>query len=388
MSPQSFAARNLADLREGGVTRLWQKLTPLAAKRGRKAHTYHLDLEAARAEATAIRSVLDGREPPAVDVVYDNHCSPPAYGNFMEVVMTARYLAGRGADVRFVIVDPDQRRSDWNQHLTHEGQGLFVRDQVRLASALLGGKAEIALERQAGSASASAHRPADPHRHVLFGELVGSRSAWYSLSPTLLHPLVAEKGGRIAERFLLEVSDFPESVPTVSSHEPYVAWSIRRTGQRGDVRDSTAGQILSDFRSITRRFPSHKIMLFSTPLGLAFAREVLSQRPDYSATINAQLVDQPAADFVGAIPWILGSAFYFQRIGGGMAAVAIFSTVPYRIVLTNTGTFTGLHRGRLASWLRADQAFSAWPVGARYRRTSLGRPALRHSQRRLNWKAR
>lgn len=373
MSPQSFAARNLADLRECGVTRLWQKLTPFAAKRGRKAHTYHLDLEAAQAEATAIRSVLDGREPPAVDVVYDNRCSPPAYGNFMEVVMTARYLAGRGADVRFVIVDPDQRRSDWNQHLTHEGQDLFVRDQVRLASALLGGKAEIALEREAGSVNAAAIRPTDPHRHVLFGELVESRHAWYPLSPTLLDRLVAEDGPGVAPGFLLELSDFPESAPTVSSHEPYVAWSIRRSGGHGNVRDSTARQILMDFRSITRRFPSHKIMLFSTPPGLAFARDVFEQRPELSDNVKAQLVDQPAADFGEAIPWVLGADFYFQRIGGGLGIVPIFCTLPYRIVHTNTGTFTGYRRGRLAAWSRADQQWSAWPVRARYRKIPLGR---------------
>lgn len=371
MDLRSFASRQVADVREGGATRLWQKLTPYARERGSNKHIWHLDLDSAQVEVDRIRSILDGPTTPAIDVVYDNRCSPPAYGNFLEAAMTARYLATRGAGVRFAIVDSVPRRPDWDQHLTSEGQESFVRDQLRTASALLGCRVEIVLERSGGSARASSAIASEPGRHVLFGEFVRSREAWYSLAPTLMHRLVAAQGSSVPKGFLLGLGDFPDSAADVSREHPYIAWAVRRSPERGTLRDSTARQVLSDFRSIARRFPNHKIMLFSTPPGLAFARRVLGERLKRSWRVEARLVDQPASDFAGAIPWLLGSDLYFQRIGGGMGSVAAFSEVPYRIVLTDTGTFTSYTRGRVAAWSRDDQRWSTWPAGARYRRIHL-----------------
>ncbi|MDZ7576943.1 MAG: hypothetical protein U0904_02015 [Candidatus Nanopelagicales bacterium] len=372
MYMRQFAAGQLADIREGGTRRLWEKLTPLAASRGRHSDTYDLDLEPARAEARVVSSLLCGQEQSAFDVVYDNRCSSYAYGNFMDCVMTARYLAARGARVRFVIVDPVARRPDWITYATPEEQDHFVRNQVRMAGALLRDHVEVTLERETSTEPASAIRVSARDRHVLFGKFVGWRRIWQHFAPTLLNQLVAEQGLSSAPGFLLELGDFPESAAAVTLAQPYSAWAIRRDTLRGCSRDATPHQILCDFRSITRRFPSHKVMLFSTPPGRAFAREVLSQRPEYSDEIEPRLVDQPASDFVEAIPWVLGSAFYYQWSGGGMSGPAIYSTIPYHFVQANTGQYSSYRKGRLTVWAGADQRWSIRPLMVRYRRARLG----------------
>ncbi len=62
-------------------------------------------------ECEKLRTVLE-TEQASIQIFYDNLVSPPTYGDFLQVVMLARYLKASGADVIFTIIDNGQRRLD------------------------------------------------------------------------------------------------------------------------------------------------------------------------------------------------------------------------------------------------------------------------------------
>jgi hypothetical protein len=72
-------------------------------------------------------------------------------------------------------------------------------------------------------------------------------------------------------------------------------------------------------------------VILSNQEGLDFALNELKRLDITFPTLLAtgRIFAQPNKGYIGAIDWILNSDCYFQRSGGGMGVVAIFSSVPY-----------------------------------------------------------
>ncbi|CAB4820407.1 unannotated protein [freshwater metagenome] len=303
-------------------------------------------------EAAAITQALAINPNTRLRVVNDNAVSPPTYGNLFEVIMLARFLEAGGHRVEFDIVDSGDRRADWGE-LDATAQTNFAHDQVALARYLL---------------------PKPVVQHMLSSPLrVEEQHAWnpaltlfsgaydppvYSLAPYLLHVLSTGRTRSIPAGFLLDANSFPISIQTPPPEQPYIAWHVRR-GTWSPERNATDSALASDLLQLREIFPRHSIMLFSTPNGIEHALQVLSDEGLISDMERDGLavVGQPETGFTAAVPWILGADFYFQRIGGGMGIVPIYSSMPYLQINDWRSYYYGIDGDRLVPWARVNQQY-------------------------------
>jgi hypothetical protein len=277
--------------------------------------------------------------------------------------MLARLLALQGGNVELVFVDGSERRSDWNV-LDEVHQEAFVREQLELARYLLPLNANV----QLWSPDPNLMDPLEADRcFTLFVDRVRAQEAIYQLAPYFLHLLSDGHCPALPEGFLLgrdTLGALPSSVQAIA---PYLVWHVRK-GQWAKDRDSEEVAIQSDFAELRGLFPHHNVMVLSSPSGIDHALDVLSRsglldNGDVSAT---RVFGQPENGFINAIPWVLGADFYFQRLGGGVGQIAIFSTVPYIYVSNDSRAAAsfGLVGQCLVSWARKDQVFALHPDSA------------------------
>lgn len=290
---------------------------------------------------------------------YDNSTSPPTYGDLFQVLMLARYLSLSGLKVEFVFVDSGNRRSDW-MALSSSDQDSFLLEQVDLARALLPAPvairiAESRLESSSGLTEGGSYR-------ILSG-LLDQGSPIYPATPSLLDVLARSRQLTQPSGFLLDknADNTPISpLPPVTG--PYVAWHVRQ-GYWNPDRDSTDAAMIRDFQELRQLFPSHSIMLFSTGHGIERALAVLEKAHllDSMRDCRLSITGQPVPGFVAAIPYILNADFYFQRLGGGIAMVPIFSYIPYLILNGDANYYFSKRGSRLVPWANARQKFVVSP---------------------------
>jgi len=268
--------------------------------------------------------------------------------------MFARYLQAYGADVTFSILDNGHRRRDWESLSLDEQAGL-VQDQVELASILL--ETDIRVLTEAPSVNG----------YTVFGNHVLTRISMYDRVPLLLNELVAASRDPLPAGFLLPLG-WGEGFESLDFQKvPYVAWSVRR-GIWDPARDNTTDQVIADFRDIRKLFPCHRVVLLSTPDTLEWVFKVLTESGDLSSgTSEAQILfPQPTPGFINAMHWLLPADMYFQRDGGGIGVVAIFSEVPYLMLVHQESGYIEqqLNGEKIVAWASPHQRFLQRPLGA------------------------
>ena len=305
-------------------------------------------------ECEKLRTVLE-TEQASIQVVYDNLVSPPTYGDFLQVVMLARYLKASGADVIFTIIDNGQRRHDWKA-LDSDEQVSLVQDQVELASKLLGAKVQVRPEIVSSGT------------YTVFSDDVLTRSAIYVKTPLLLNTLIKRSEKPLPQDFLLTTGRGNQLADNLDRESaPLVAWNVRK-GRWGPDRNNTQEQVITDFRDIRKLFPSHRIVLLSTPDAIDWVFDILLKSGDlHSDTTEEQILfPQPTTGYLNAMLWLLSADEYFQREGGGMGMTAIFSEVPFLILSENKGIHYQhqLDGEKIVAWASPHQRFVHRPLDA------------------------
>jgi len=299
-----------------------------------------------------------------IRLVYNNSCSPPTYGNFVEVVMLARYLSLIGFAVDFVVIDAEKGNLDWKHRgLSAHQEDEFVQEQVALAYYLLPETVSVHL---LGDSEGQANFASTKASFTLFKGKVESAVDITPQCVYLLHELVEASGSSPPSGFLLDRSQFSVPANAYSRSRPYVVWHVRR-GIWDHERNPGEMILCEDFAELRRSFPNHTIMLLSTASGIEFTKEVLARR---GCTLNWEtggpiLEGQPDSGFIAAIPWLLGADFYYQRVGGGIALIALVSDIPYLMLLNDIGYWEGIARGdRMAPWANENQRTFVLPFHA------------------------
>jgi len=303
-------------------------------------------------ECKKLRALLD-TEQASIRIVYDNLTCPPAYGEFVQVVMLARYLKASGGDVKFIILDDGERRDDWC-YLDLEEQESFVRDQIEIATRILSSEIEV-LKGIPNSSS-----------YTVLGANVFARTAIYTKTPLLLNTLIETSKEPLPADFLLPAGWGKELGEERDLQDvPFVACNVRK-GLWASDRDSVQEQVIADVREIRKLFPNHRIVLLSSHAGIEWVSSVLLESGDlHSGTSEAQiLIPQPTTGYINAMAWLLSADEYFQREGGGMGTIAIFSEVPYLIVSKDRGIHYQhqLDGFKVVAWASPRQRFVYRPL--------------------------
>lgn len=290
-----------------------------------------------RSVGLAIADELEqhGKRGSNIEISFDTTKSPPSFGDFFNVAMIARFLGATGLNVTFVIRDSGVRRFDWND-LNRELQDQHVNECEALAHSLIGNYAHVA-------------RSVWPLSPETIAPLEGHSIPAYLLTQTLFHTLLVERQWKLPNGFLLTQRDLPPVEPTPFR---YLAWHVRR-GIWEKARDTTVENLMNDFLALRALFPNHKIMLFSSQAGIEFALHHLQ----HSEGATHNLTPQPQQGFGKALAYALGSDFYFQRRGGGLSQIAVYSTLPYIILNDHASSYYFRSNDRLVPWAGPNQRF-------------------------------
>ena len=326
-----------------------------------KRRSIHILRERVEGEIACFRKESNDGSSPILRIIYDNATAPPAYGEILQVQMLARFLALSGHRVEFLLVDDRDCRANWEMLDTRE-QEAFVKSQVGLAELLLPPSVHFeVVPTLRESLESSICAPI----HILFLDSVIAREPIYHLTPYLLQVLAPHQSRRLPTGFLLEARCHGLVSKGSGSDSPYVAWEVRH-GSWDLERNPSDEAVISDFKELRALFPRHSIMLFSTTRGTARVKDVLVNA-GLVLGLNGQvagLLFPPEEGFLPALPFVLGADFYFQRLGGGLGSIAVFSRVPYLIISgwDRGGNFSaGLRGRRIVPWASSPQVFAVYP---------------------------
>ena len=305
-----------------------------------------IDIRQERIERYVCSFVEETANKRSVHIYYNNAFSPPTYGDYFNVLMLTRFLALSGLAVKFTILDY-ARELHWS-FLDDQRQDQFIADQLSLAGYLLPNEVDIAMDESLQNIS---ERTDLDSASLLGQELLPNGEELFLISPYFLLCLIEKHGWELPNGFLLD--ELAEQ-----SARPYVAWHVRK-GNWDLRRDFSVESLKRDLAEIRRLFPKHSIMILSDKNGL---EEVFSILTGAKNVIEFEMEGvsvfrQPRDGFQSAISLALGSDFYFQRRGGGLGQVPIYSLTPYLQICPDYTGFLGKKRVSLVPWARSDQTF-------------------------------
>lgn len=131
----------------------------------------------------------------------------------------------------------------------------------------------------------------------------------------------------------------------------YTAVHIRASSF-DSIRNSSFNQNSKVVIQAARDYPTLPIVILSDqPLGALFTKTFVESE------VFRRVRRQPLDGYLNAMRILLSSKHFYQVFGGGMGMPAIFSTVPYSIVVEFSGSWPNPHKGRLAPWATDSQQF-------------------------------
>jgi hypothetical protein len=290
-----------------------------------------------------------------ISLVYNHEFHPPTYGDYFIVVMIARFLSLSGHKVNLIIKDTVRVGAVWNALNLNE-QDSFVKDQISLAKKLLNKNCELILiDKNKTNLNIIDKVSADIQIDSKF---------FINWCPHLIHLLIKKYKWPIPTEFLLKGAKKLDD-------EKYLTWNVRKSIW-AIHRDTSEESLIEDFKEIRTHFPSYSIIILSNKIGIDFAFKTLfgTKSPKIISWETIRVIPQPNDGFSGAIETILDSSFYFQRNGGGMALVPIFSEIPYLIFPIEKTNFLGHKKSRIAPWASSDQIFKKVPLRSQPKKIS------------------
>ena len=276
----------------------------------------------ARNEARSIDfAIRDGIT--TVTLVYDNFVSPPTYGDYLCVVLLARYFIAHGLITNFIIVDSEYRQ-DW-LNLTEIEKEVFVNEQLKLAEALL--DSTLANIERLPWSVAQQRIVDSPSSYVPFLKKINDREYIYGHCFNLVSHLLHHKKRFLIERVLFSYEELCQKVDFIPVNKKYVTWVCRYSKKWAFDRNLSDKEFLSMHAWLKKKYPCHLIMIVSDESGCDYFSK-LTQRYN----LNNIFSKQYSQSFLGDAALILKSDFIFQVRGGGIGVIPMFSAMPYEIV--------------------------------------------------------
>lgn len=259
-------------------------------------------------------------------IVYDNFVSPPTYGDYLYVILIARYLIYHGIKVNYIIVDSDFRK-DWSC-LTEAENENFVSEQVRLANALLD-PALTNIERLSWHALQQriACNTDNSLQCIQFMDYTVVRKPIYNYCFNLLNQLLHDKDRSLINSVLFSLEALSPNVDFVRVNGKYITWVCRYSRQWAIERNLSENEFLSIYDRLRNSFPHHQVMVVSDEAGCDYFSEL-----GIKHKLHLIFSKEYSKSFLGDAALILNSDYLFQLRGGGIGTIPMFSVLPYEII--------------------------------------------------------
>ena len=271
------------------------------------------------------------------ELTYSNRISPPTYGDFLVTVFLARFLESIGCAIDFYI-DDSNRRSDWGDLQSNAVTKQLVSDQFTIVRLLL--------NKEALSSAASNERLKSKSNRFNLNSIIEETHLPYVAAGELTSNLHKIFKNICKKNFLLEMHE--------RSENNFIALAFRRS-ELDQVRNTNLIQFEKDIKMLLYTFKDKNIRIFTEPINQRFLKDVID---GYERENRERIEFQESDGFVGAISELNNACFYFQRAGGGLAIIAVYSNFPYFITQETPHYFFGAQKNRIAQWSTCGQFFN------------------------------
>lgn len=154
----------------------------------------------------------------------------------------------------------------------------------------------------------------------------------------------------------------------------FVGWHIRSSPLNSARNYHNVKLLVRDARALTTSFPGVEIRVFTDSNGRREVSEAATQQSFLEKMLSQGTITfQRASDFPGAAIEAASSDFWFQRLGGGINLVPLFSEMPFLILSEDfrVSNLVASHKSKFyfwhnnsQTWLRsANAAFRRLPRG-------------------------
>ncbi len=305
------------------------------------------------------RKLLQGKR--EVLVRYDNRYCFPGMGDLFIVIMLANYLCDIGFRVTFSYLLSGGNRHDLSkERKEYEKQQLifnFLHREISTKNSKSVTNAEL---------THSVFRARIREQRDTTGPSLYLLSLIYlskNLNPNRLRPLIARDIG------------VRPSTAIEKGLVKRIGFHVR--GSNANVfRNPELSTTLNDFLALTEEFPSAEVIWFGERAKFDEFLEMLAE----GQMLTSPPIFQKSGSFPEAISEALSMDFWYQRFGGGIGAISLFTTLPYLILSgdvpatrlykyrrrqivpwaerTQRYILLNLTRGRLKGWLRKYRRIS------------------------------
>lgn len=246
-------------------------------------------------------------------LTYETAISPPTFGDFLNLVMLARYLILSGKRVKIRIIDTGPRKGIYN--LKDSDHHFILKEYLRISNRILGNEETTTIEPVMGLAT---------------NEIAFNSRVMFSHAPKVMGILRRWYGWTIPIDFLL-------SSNKNLKQKPYVTWHLRAGAWNKD-RNSNLYDLIEGYKYLRKNFPNYSIMIITEkkdwPRFSKALQSIHDSLFDNSSKLN--ILPQPRYGFANTISLILKSEFHYQYNGGGVATIAHYSNIPYLIIAKNS----------------------------------------------------
>jgi len=265
-----------------------------------------------------------------ISLEYNNATAAPAFGEYTELVMFARFLNVNGFCAEIIVLDEEGRRDKAWLRSTDDQQSEFLKFQLAFPK-----KLGIKTRLQSGSRDVNNQLNDTVSLDKLcqpFGYQI------YRLAPDILEEMLTLMEGdcKISEFLLNSKSDYLNS--------NFVTYNLRRNLLWDKDRNQTDYEVITDLVSLNTAYPELDQVILTDIEGSRYFDEVIRNqiRTEIPQLKDVRISTQPIFGFVEASKIVLASRFHLHRRGGGIQAPLIYSYTPY-VILTSS-VYSHIHR--------------------------------------------
>ena len=269
-------------------------------------------------------------------IVCDNRISNPTYGDFLYFAYLARYFVLKGIKVKFIFLEDNNKK--WKKYLPDKEIINFKKEQIILINKI--GKIEkknIYFYTYKDLLKIRSNK-----YKIIFKDKVFSNIQIFDRLLDFLNIVISSENKKFLQKFLLNKKEFntPKKILQI---KPYISWHLRYNKKWGNYNNSEQ-EIKVIFNKLNSKFKNKKIIIISDYDGCNFAKKILKKNKNiyYSKDVTT--------NFFEDMILLVNSDFYFQYKAGGIYNVALFSTVPYKVIAFPSPFNEAWNKEKFVSW--------------------------------------
>ena len=204
--------------------------------------------------------------------VYDNNTSPCAYGDFMNMIMLAKWCSLRGFSTNFIVIESNDNKINWASFSEDAIKDFLYFQDTCLENF---GLNDILYQKYNWVDFKEMCSIKNIKYNVAFGAQVFNKEMVVNYCFNILNELTKFESKEFINKWLLSKA-VCKSFIDYTKLDKYIAWNIRRTFvSSGAVSaNNTEEQILKIYPILRNNFPNFKIVIVSDLVGTEYAKGI------------------------------------------------------------------------------------------------------------------